>query len=89
MWSIGRLENRPPTHFCKRVAVFHDYASSCSGEYRDYLVEPFKMDVNSVNVAALDLNSGHNKIFKVARIGEVKLLPEMCRMGQEREMPAV
>lgn len=47
------------------------------------------MDVNSVNVAALDLNSGHNKIFKVARIGEVKLLPEMCRMGQEREMPAV
>ena len=71
----------------KRVAVFHDYASSCSGEYRDYVVEPFKMDVNCVNVAALDLNSGHNKIFKVARIGEVELLPEMWTREKEHKYP--
>lgn len=83
MWSIGRLENRPPTHFCKRVAVFHDYASSCSGEYRDYLVEPFKMDVNSVNVAALD----QVEILEGDALWDY--VQERCRMGQEREMPAV
>ena len=71
----------------KRVAVFHDYASSCSGEYRDYLVEPFKMDVNSVNVAALDLRSGHNKIFKVARIREVEVLPEIWTREKEHKYP--
>ncbi len=53
----------------KHVAIFHNNASACAGVYKDFTVEPFKMDINSVNVAALDLRSGRNKIFKVARIG--------------------
>lgn len=71
----------------KHVAIFHNYASACAGVYKDFTVEPFKMDINSVNVAALDLRSGRNKIFKVARIGEVEVLPEIWTREKEHKYP--
>lgn len=81
------LDNLQKAFDGHRVVIFHRYASACAGEYRDYTVEPFKMDVNCVNVAALDLRSGHNKIFKVARIGEVEVLPETWTREKEHAYP--
>lgn len=71
----------------KHVAIFHNNASACAGVYKDFTVEPFKMDINSVNVAALDLRSGRNKIFKVARIGGVEVLPEIWTREKEHKYP--
>lgn len=81
------LENLRKAIDGHRVVMLHGYASACAGEYRDYWVEPYKMDVNCVNVAALDLQSGHNKVFKVARITEVEVQPEIWSREKEHKYP--
>lgn len=59
-----------------RKVVLKDYESSHSGQVRDRLVEPFQFTTNYVDAWCFDLEDGANKRFKIARIGEVEILPE-------------
>ena len=60
----------------KRQVRLVRYASAAADEWRDYVVEPFEFDTDNVHVTAYDVVSGKNKMFKVARIGRVKLLED-------------
>ena len=71
----------------QRKVILHDYASSNSGIRKDYLVEPFELDVNFSSVAAYDLGCNCNKSFKIARIGSVEILPELWSREKFHEFP--
>ena len=58
----------------RRQVVLKDYASAHSGEAKDYVVEPYKFTRGFVDIIAYDTASGINKVFKISRIGSVKLL---------------
>ena len=58
----------------KRQAVLHDYASAHSGETKDYVVEPYKFTKGFVDIIAYDTAAGINKVFKISRVGAVKML---------------
>lgn len=60
----------------RRKVVLKDYESSHSGQVRDRLVEPFQFTTNYVDAWCFDLEDGANKRFKIARIGEVEVLPD-------------
>lgn len=60
----------------RRKVVLKGYESSHSGKVRDRLVEPFQFTTNYVDAWCFDLEDGANKRFKIARIGEVEILPE-------------
>ena len=64
-----------------RKVVLKDYESSHSGQVRDRLVEPFQFTTNYVDAWCFDLEDGANKRFKIARIGEVEILPEEWTAG--------
>ncbi|MBR4822429.1 MAG: WYL domain-containing protein [Bacteroidales bacterium] len=67
---------------CRKV-VLKDYESSHSGQVRDRLVEPFSFTTNYVDAWCYDLEDGANKRFKIARIGEVEILPDEWTAAQE------
>ena len=71
----------------RRVVLLKGYASASSGKRKDYRVEPYKMDMNSVNVAAYDLECSCNKVFKIARIDSVEILPELWTKEKEHRYP--
>lgn len=60
----------------RRKVVLKDYESSHSGQVRNRLVEPFQFTTNYVDAWCFDLEDGANKRFKIARIGEVEVLPD-------------
>ena len=60
----------------RRKAVLKNYASATSGTSRDRLVEPFGFTTNYIDVWAYDIEKGDNRIFKIARIDWVDVLPE-------------
>ncbi len=57
----------------RRQVVLRGYASSHGGSVRDRLVEPFGFTTNYVQVWCYELESGMNKLFKTARIGDVEI----------------
>lgn len=71
----------------RRKVLLRDYASSNSGLRKDYLVEPYEMDINFISVAAYDLECDCNKIFKIARIGSVEILPELWTREKKHKYP--
>ena len=58
----------------KRQALLKDYASAHSGETKDYVVEPYKFTKGFVDIIAYDTAAGINKVFKISRVGSVKML---------------
>lgn len=60
----------------RQKAVLVNYQSANSHSVRDRLIEPYDFTSDYVDVCALDLEDGRNKIFKISRIGEVKVLEE-------------
>ena len=56
-----------------RQVVLHDYASANTG-CRDRLVEPFGFTTNYVQLWCFEPESGMNKLFNTARIGDVEIL---------------
>lgn len=58
----------------RRQVVLKDYQSGNSGTVRDRLVEPFEYTAGCIDIWAYDVENGDNRIFKVARIGKVKVL---------------
>lgn len=51
-----------------------NYESSNSKNVRNRLVEPFQFSTNFIQIWAFEIESNQNKLFKIARIGDVKLL---------------
>ena len=77
--SIGALSSAIRTH--SRV-ILHHYASSHSGETKDYYIEPFKFSTNYIDVWAFDVKDGLNKRFKISRIGGVEIMTEKWQFEQ-------
>lgn len=68
-----------------RQVVLHDYASANTG-CRDRLVEPFGFTTNYVQLWCFEPESGMNKLFNTARIGEVEILnSEWAHEAEHRE----
>ena len=68
-----------------RQVVLHDYASANTG-CRDRLVEPFGFTTNYVQLWCFEPESGMNKLFNTARIGEVEILKtEWAYEAEHRE----
>lgn len=55
--------------------VLRGYSSAHSKSVSDRVVEPFGFTTNYIQIWAFEHQSQHNKLFKIARIGSVELLP--------------
>lgn len=60
----------------ERKVVFKDYISSSSNSQRDRVVEPFALISNDSIVWCYDMDTRMNKLFRISRIGSVKVLNE-------------
>lgn len=60
----------------KRQVVLRNYISGHSNVTRDRIVEPFDFTSEMIDVWAWDVEAGQNRVFKVARIDEVEILPD-------------
>lgn len=63
----------------KRQVVLVDYSSANGHDVRDRLVEPISLTTNYIQVWVYEPDSGQNKLFKLSRINEVKILPEQWK----------
>ena len=69
--------------------ILHDYESSHSGQVRDRHVEPFGFTTNYIDAWCYDLEDGRNKCFKIARMGEVEILPTLWKEEQKHHLQPV
>lgn len=60
----------------QKKVILKGYESGSSHTIRDRYVEPFAFTTDYIDVCALDLEDGKNKVFKVSRISEVEVLEE-------------
>ena len=65
---VEAMEHKKQVQLC-------DYSSGHSQDIRTRLVEPFAFTSNYIQVWAYEPASGMNKLFKMARISEVKIMP--------------
>ncbi len=56
--------------------ILRNYSSAHSHVVRDRLVEPFAFTTNYIQIWAFEPESMENRLFKLSRIGEVRILPE-------------
>ncbi len=66
----------------QRQVILHDYRSSHGGAVRDRRVEPFAFTTNYVQAWCFDTESRSCKLFKLARVGEVKLLEQKWQYAE-------
>ena len=71
----------------KVQVALKDYASAHSGKKKDYVLEPYKFTKDLVSVIAYDTAAGMNKMFKVARIGQVSLLGPWAYEASHEDTP--
>lgn len=71
--NVQALGNAKSDH--KKV-VLREYASSSSATIRDRIVEPFEFTNNHIDVWCYDCEKKDVRLFKIARIGWVDILPE-------------
>lgn len=60
----------------KKQVKLVNYSSAVSNATKDYIVEPYTFTRDYVDIWACDTASGHNKMFKISRIGSVELLDD-------------
>lgn len=72
--NAAHVENLANAAREKKKVVLKGYESGNSHTVRDRLVEPYGFTTDYIDICAYDLEDGHNKIFKIARIGEVQIL---------------
>ena len=60
----------------KKIVILKGYESSHSGEISDRLIEPFEFSTNCIDIWGYELEKKENKVFKISRIGKVKVLDE-------------
>ena len=59
----------------RKTVILKDYSSSSSGTVRDRVVEPFEFTTNHIDIWAYDCEKKDVRLFKIARIGWVDILP--------------
>ena len=57
----------------KRMVILKGYESSHSGKRSDRLIEPFEFSTNCIDIWGYDIDKKENKVFKISRIGKVKV----------------
>ena len=60
----------------RKKVILKNYESGNSHKVSDRLVEPFEFTTNMIDVWCYDLDKKENKVFKISRIGEVRVLEE-------------
>ena len=70
----------------KQVALI-GYESAFSNQTKDYVVEPYAFTKDYVDIWACDTASGHNKTFKISRIGEVRRLGDWQMEDKHEQKP--
>ena len=60
----------------RKKVILKNYESGNSHNVSDRLVEPFEFTTNMIDVWCYDLEKKENKVFKISRIGEVRVLEE-------------
>jgi len=60
----------------KQKVILSDYASGNSQTIRDRFIEPISFTPDFADICAYDLEADKNKVFKISRIGEVRILDE-------------
>ena len=60
----------------KKKVILKAYESSHSGEISDRWIEPFEFTTNCIDIWGYDLEKKENKVFKITRIGKVKILDD-------------
>lgn len=68
------IEDLSKAIYEQRQVRLVDYSSANSNSVTTRLVEPFKFTTNFVQVWCYEVKTATNKLFKVARIGEVEVL---------------
>lgn len=70
----------------KKQCVLKGYASAHSNDVRDRLVEPIDFTANLIDVWAYDVENGDCRVFKVARVAEVEVLPDNWAFAGEHKV---
>lgn len=60
----------------KKRVLLRQYESGNSHSIRDRFIEPFGFTTDFIDVWGYDIEDGHNKLFKIQRIGTVEVLDE-------------
>ena len=60
----------------RKKVILKNYESGNSHKVSDRPVEPFEFTTNMIDVWCYDLEKKENKVFKISRIGEVRVLEE-------------
>lgn len=71
----------------KRQVALKGYASAHSGKDKDYVLEPYKFTKDFVDIIAYDTEAGANKVFKISRVGSVKMLEAWQFENKHEEQP--
>ena len=69
----------------RKTVILKDYSSSSSGTVRDRVVEPFEFTNNHIDIWAYDCEKKDVRLFKIARIGWVDILPIDWQHGDEHD----
>ena len=75
-FTAAHVETLGDAAKAKKKVILKNYESGNSHTIRDRNVEPFAFTRDYMDVWAYDLEDGHNKTFKVSRIGEVEVTEE-------------
>lgn len=68
-----------------KQVILRQYSSSHGSDIRDRHVEPFAFTPNYIQAWCYDPQDKANKLFKVARIGSVEILPDSWTHTQEHQ----
>lgn len=71
----------------RKQVQLKDYSSNHSGKTKDYVLEPYKFTKEFVDIIAYDVKEGINKVFKISRIGDVKILGDWEHEDAHQEQP--
>ncbi|MBP5397722.1 MAG: WYL domain-containing protein [Bacteroidales bacterium] len=73
----------------KRKVILKNYESGHSHTIRDRLIEPYGFTLDYIDVCAFDLEDNKNKVFKIQRIGEVKIVDECWTEEKQHQIPGI
>lgn len=59
-----------------RQVYLQNYKCSWKGKASDYVLEPYQLNLNCIDLWAYDVAQGRCKVFKLSRIGIVEMLPQ-------------
>lgn len=61
----------------KKRVILESYESAHSAGISDRLIEPFEFTTNCIDIWGYDVKKKENRVFKISRIGKVKLTKEV------------